>query len=285
MAAIHDPRPSPPRLSEPQPTSAQPAEPVPLLPTLVSAVYKGGAWKTSIAVAIAELLAWLGLRVLLVSVDRQRDAMKRLGVDPNGRATSLPYGTGLITVTSCEGEDLALLIYDEGANAFGLLEHDVVVLDMPPEDQGGWLPGTFMVVPVANQDCYENAAVMLGNTPHNTKVTLVRVNVDGNDPTRRTLKEKSEWRTQVKALELDLDRALGSLPDPVPRSQEIEKAHKNKKSIWLLPDDPNTDAFRQAIELLCRAFWKKDLWGAFPTMPTFTRPKKTVLPGWSRRRW
>ena len=62
-------------------TQRLPGEPpgryTPVLPTVVFASFKGGVWKTSLAVATAERLAWAGLRVLLM-------AAKRIGKD-NGR--------------------------------------------------------------------------------------------------------------------------------------------------------------------------------------------------------
>ena len=86
-----------------------PSRPTPLLPTTVFASFKGGVWKTSLAVATAERLAWAGLHVLLITSDRQEDARSRLGIKPSEPMIARrEYDRGSVTVLAAR-QDQAIV--------------------------------------------------------------------------------------------------------------------------------------------------------------------------------
>lgn len=166
---------------EASPSTRLPDEPlakfVPLVPLLVVASYKGGVWKTSLTVAIAERLAWAGLRVLLITSDTQEDARARLGVKRSEPlVTSRAYGdAGTVTVAGFRGSTVIDLLYRVGPGKLGIGTFDIVVLDTPPEVQGGSLPGVLLVCPMDGMDAVRNLLTMLGRTPENTDIVLVQV--------------------------------------------------------------------------------------------------------------
>ncbi|KAA0240724.1 hypothetical protein EDM76_01715 [bacterium] len=249
--------------------------PTPKLPTLVCGSFKGGSWKTSIAVACAERLALAGLNVLLLSADPQRDARQRMGVSPRAatHAPRLQVGAGTVTVIAAERAHLMNVLYEYGPEAMNLGSYHAAVVDMPPIQEGGWLPGTYLVVPLVDQNAILNATTMLSNSPPTTEVLLVRVKD----------KDEAGWRKRALALEKATDRTLDWLPAPIPASEKIAEAHASGQSVWSLARRQNTLAFLEAIEEISAHFWAR-LFGQeqeMPPAPRYDGPIPIRVPGWS----
>ena len=154
----------------------------PLLPTVVVASYKGGVWKTTLAVALAERLAWAGLRVLLVTCDDQEDARSRLGVtasDP--QVARRERGEGSITVLGARDNKAIDLLYRRGPEKLGLGTYDLAVVDTPPQIKGGTLPGVLLIATVDGTDAARNLVSMLKQTPPSSRIVLVKVKRDDPD--------------------------------------------------------------------------------------------------------
>lgn len=249
--------------------------PTPRLPTLVCASFKGGSWKTSIAVACAERLAMAGLHVLLLSADPQRDARQRMGVPRTAsQAPRLQVGRGTVTVLTAERDHVMSVLYEHGPEAMGLGRYDAAVVDMPPIQEGGWLPGTYMVVPLVDQNAVLNANTMLDGTPATTDVLLVRVR--DND--------SAGWKKTAMALEKASGRSLDWLADPIPATSPIAEAHATGQSVWSLPRRGGTKIFLDAIETICALFWER-IFGQdqpMPPAPRYDGPAPAHVPGWSR---
>lgn len=249
----------------------------PRLKTLVCGSFKGGSWKTSIAVATAERLAWTGRHLLLISADPQRDARQRLGVtakNATGPAVRVPAGDGSVTVVAASSDHLVSLLYEQGPEAFGLGSYDAAIVDMPPTEEGGWLPGAFLVVPLVDQNAILNCATMLGGTPSTTSILLVRVKDQ----------DATTWNKKASAIEKAIGRPLGWVPDPIPSAAPIEAAHAAGQSVWTLPRRGHTKAFLDAIEQISDSFWEH-MYGPGHELPAMQRWEGTAplyVKGWSR---
>ena len=223
---------------------------VPLVPLLVVASYKGGVWKTSLTVAIAERLAWAGLRVLLITSDTQEDARARLGVKRSEPlVTSRAYGdAGTVTVAGFRGSTVIDLLYRVGPGKLGIGTFDIVVLDTPPEVQGGSLPGVLLVCPMDGMDAVRNLLTMLGRTPDNTDIVLVQV-------LRKTTAE--EWAENAESIEQALGRTVHFLDEPLPNSDAIAEAHDEGRSVWNLRRTGKTKTFLSGVDTLAHMAWER----------------------------
>lgn len=248
-----------------------PAKMVPLLPTVVVGIWKGGAWKTSLAVAIAERLALGELRVLLVTVDKQEDARPRLGVkadDP--KIAQVTRGAGSVTIIGLRGSKAVELLYRTGPGHYGLGTFDIVVMDTPPEEQGATLPGVLLVAPIDGADGARNLLATLPTTPANTDVLLVRVK--RADP--------KEWQKDVNVIERVAKRPVLYVEDPLPASAPVVTAHNTGRSVWSLPRRGCTWEFLIGVETIASVAWSrlspKRPWQALPP------PSKVdiYVPGW-----
>lgn len=228
-----------------EPDSNQP----PLLPTVVVASYKGGVWKTSFSVAIAERLAWAGQRVLMLTVDSQEDARARLGVLPSDPAIARKaFGhSGSVTVMGLRGSKAIDVLYRFGPEQLGLGTFDIAVVDTPPEAFGGSLPGVLLITTVDGGDAARNLVKMLAGTPANSDVILVHVGEE--DP--------EHWVHNVAAIEEACGRPLEYLDEPVPRSKRIAEAHSARQSVWTLPRRGPVQQFLEAAETLSRVAFSR----------------------------
>lgn len=243
----------------------------PLLPTLVVASFKGGVWKTSLAVALAERLALAGLKVLLITSDTQEDARARLGIKPSDpQIARVGRGEGLVTVMGARGALAIELLYRTGPGRFlGEAPIDTVVIDTPPTIKGGLLPGVTMVTPVDGTDAVRNLTTMLLDTPKNTEVILVKVHRS----------DKDEWEQNVNAIEIATKRKVKCLGDPLPLAKPILMAHNEGRSVWKLHRRSCTLEFLQGVELIAQYFWSKH----FPKTPWPALPAQKNIPfveGW-----
>ena len=251
-----------------------PSRHVPLIPTVVVASYKGGVGKTALTVAIAERLAWAGLRVLLLTCDSQEDARHRLGVSSSDPVVARRgYGPdGSITVIGIRGEKAIDLLYRIGPDRLGIGTFDLAVVDTPPEIHGGKLPGVLLVTPVDGTDAARNLLTMLSSTPSNTDIVLVRIGRD--DP--------EDWVHNAMAIERALGRSVNFLAEPLPRSRRIKQAHDAGQSVWTLPRSGATLDFLSSIEALAQCAWLRvhpnGSWSTMPP-PSASGP---YVPGWDR---
>ncbi len=243
---------------------------VPLLPTLVVGSYKGGVWKTSLAVAIAERLAWADLKVLLVTSDTQEDARSRLGLkasDP--QIARIERGKGTLTVLGARDSVAIDLLYRSGPGRLGQGSFDVAVVDTPPILEGGHLPGVLLVTPIDGTDAARNLISMLRGVPSNSEIILAKVH--RMDPV--------QWEQDATAIEQAAGRAIQYLSSPLPRSAPVEAAHNNGRSVWALPRRGCTWEFLSAVDTLACSLWTK----AFPKKPWPAMPplKATAyVDGW-----
>ena len=220
----------------------------PLAPAIVVASYKGGVGKTAITVALAERLAWAGLRVLVLTCDSQEDARARLGVKPSEpQVAHRTYGQGCVMVAGIRGSKAIDVLYRLGTERLGIGTFDVVVLDTPPEVQGGSLPGVLLVTPLDGVDAARNLLTMLRRTPGNTEILLVRVG--RADP--------EEWAQNVEGIEVALGRNVTYLPEPLPRTKRIKEAHDEGRSVWTLRRTGPTLAFLSGIDSLAQTMWTR----------------------------
>ena len=194
-----------------------PTLPQPLLPTIVVSSFKGGVWKTSIAVALAERLAFAGLRVLLVTTDQQEDARHRLGIKgADGLLPRVERGKGMITVLGAQGSKATDLLYRSGPEKLKVGAFDLAVVDTPPLEIGGHLPGVLLIVTMDGADAARNATLMLQKTPKNTEIVLIKVQRMDNE----------EWKNDVDTIATVVGRSdILFLKESLPKAEPIARAH------------------------------------------------------------
>lgn len=257
-------------------TQRLPGEPppkfTPLLPTVVFASYKGGVWKTSLAVATAERLAWAGLRVLLVTSDGQEDARARLGIKPGEpEIARREYGSGSVTVLAARRTQALELLYVKGTTKLGIGTIDVVIVDTPPEAWGGALPGVYLVAITDGNDAARNLITLVKQTPSNSDIILVRVQRIPRD----------EWEQEVGVIERLTQRSMDYLDEPLPRAESLKEACDNGRSVWGVPRRKTVVDFLSGIDTLAQTVWQRlNRHQSWPPMPP---PGSTPLyvPGWS----
>ena len=246
----------------------------PLLPTVVVASYKGGVWKTTLAVALAERLAWAGLRVLLVTCDDQEDARARLGVTAShAQVARLTRGEGTITVLSARDSQAIDLLYRRGPEKLGLGTYDLAVVDTPPQIKGGTLPGVLLIATVDGTDAARNLISMLKQTPKSSKVVLVKVKRDAPD----------NWAQSVEAIGTAAKREPTWLQPTLPLAAPIREAHDEGRSVWALPRRGCTLECLQGFDILANHIWTTSLGrkSTWPSMPSLAKTSIHV-PGWDQ---
>jgi hypothetical protein len=244
----------------------------PLLPTVVVGSYKGGTGKTSLSVAIAERLAWAGLRVLLLTCDSQEDARHRLGVQPHEpQIARRSYGdNGTVTVVGIRGAQAVEVLYRSGPGSLGAGMFDMAVVDTPPEVIGGSLPGVLLIATLDGTDAARNLITMLRRTPANTEIVLVRLG--RQDP--------AEWVQNAGEIEKAAGRALGYVEAPLPRTRRIKAAHDEGRSVWTVRRSGRTLEFLDGVEELAHIAWHRLFSGRqWPTMPRLSS-NAAYVPGW-----
>ena len=249
----------------------KPTDVRPLLPTLVVGSFKGGVWKTSIAVALAERLAWAGLRVLLLTSDQQEDARYRLGLTSTvpGTLPCVPKGSGHVAVVSAPGKKTVNLLYNEQGREV-LSRFDIAVLDTPPILETGELGGVHLVALVDVLDAVRNLIAMLRETPKNTKIIVTKV---------RKL-DVDQWMGVINYLDTQLKQEINYIENPLPESKAVEEAHNDGVSVWTLARRGATKGFLDGIETLARTFWE-DVYPdrAFPDIPPL-KARTVTFKGW-----
>ena len=174
--------------------------------------------------------------------------MPRLGVQPaEPPIAHRPYGQGSVTVVGIRGPKAIDLLYRLGTDHLGLGKFDGAVLDTPPEVQGGSLPGVLLITPLDGVDAARNLITMLGRTPQNSDIILVRVGRANAE----------EWAQNAEAISDALERPLTFLPAPLPKSALIEEAHNQGRSVWSLRRSGPTLAFLQGVNALAQMVWER----------------------------
>ena len=250
-----------------------PSRPTPLLPTTVFASFKGGVWKTSLAVATAERLAWAGLHVLLITSDRQEDARSRLGIKPSEPIIARrEYDRGSVTVLAARQDQAIELLYEKGPTRLGIGTYDIAIVDTPPEEYGGSLPGVFLVAITDGTDASRNLLTTLKNTPENTEIMLMRVHRIPVD----------EWAQEVEVLERLTKRSLNFLDESLPRADAVKEACDKGRSVWSIPRRKPAIDFLNGVDTLAHHAWHRI--GRPEQWPPMPPPGSTPLyvPGWSR---
>jgi cellulose biosynthesis protein BcsQ len=241
----------------------------PKVPTVVLTAWKGGVWKTSVAVSLAERLALAGLRVGLLATDAQQDARARLGVRPaDPDPARVQRGEGFVVCAGLAGRQAADVLYRR-PDRLGTI--DLAVVDTAPSRRGMRLPGTLVIVPVFDADSTRNNVAALLAAPDTCRIVLIKTGAKLSI---------DDWRREVDVIEEALDREVEFAPDPLPSARAIAEAHAAGRSVWSIPRRGAARAYLEGIEVLANAAWQHA--GASRPLPP-TPPSGAVeafIPGW-----
>lgn len=255
------------RAIHPQPQPAAPLS-TPLLPTIVFGIHKGGAWKTALAIAVAERLAFAGCRVLLITADDQLDARFRLGIrGAVPEVARVARGPGSITVIGAAGPRAIDILYRSRPKDLGAF--DVAVVDTPPTSKGGCMQGVMWVAPVDCADAARNLVNQMELTPANTSLILV-----GADN-----KDADAWQRRVSAIEEASGKEVDFYPHPLPPVPAIKAAHEESRSVWTLPRQGGVRPFLDCTETLARLMWMRFHPDDEP-LPKMASAPTVYIPGW-----
>lgn len=226
------------------PDDAAPAA-VPKVPTVVVTAWKGGVWKSSLAVALAERLAFAGLRVALLVTDSQQDARARLGIGPaDPDPIRVQRGDGSMVCAGLAGPQAADALYRHPERLGAV---DLAVVDTAPSRHGTRLPGTLMIVPVADADSARNNVAALLDAPANCRIVLVRTGGAGSS---------AAWAGEAGIIADALGRHVQYAPAPLPPSSAVAEAHAAGRSVWCLPRRGRTKTYLEGIEVLAEVAWR-----------------------------
>ncbi len=259
--------------AQPLPTrstaTAAPVAAVPKVPTVVLTAWKGGVWKTSIAVALAERLALAGLRVGLLATDAQQDARARLGVQPTDPDVArVERGEGVVVAVGLSGPQAADVLY-RTPRRLGPL--DLAVVDTAPSRRGMRLPGTLVVVPVFDADSARNNVAALLAAPANCRIVLVKTG---------SKLSASDWSREVDVISEAVDRPMQFVPRSLRAHASVAEAHAEGRSVWTLPRRGAVKSYLEGVEVLAEAVWRHaDREGALPELPD-SDEDEVFIPGW-----
>lgn len=248
-------------------SSRESVSPKPLVPTLVCGSYKGGVGKTTMSVAIAERAYDVGLKVLLVAVDPQMDAARRLGVKPS---------PGKISVVSDEGRGCLHLLTEGSNHLVNILyrdarytaDYDCVVVDTPVERRFGDLPGVQLWVPIDGADALRNAVAYLKSVPASTVVTAY--------PSRRGKLSDMEQLERILPHVVVVDMEVQDC-------DRVERAHRDHKSVWSI--SPRRGRVTSLLSVADAA--ARDLWASVPRSgrPSWSEPSSASEEGYFFKGW
>ena len=257
-----------PLTSRPLRDDARPAL-APMTPTVVLTAWKGGVWKTSVAVSLAERLALAGLRVGLLATDAQQDARARLGVRPADPDPALAQrGEGVVVCAGLAGPQAADVLYRH-PDRLGTI--DLAIVDTAPSRRGMRLPGTLVIVPVFDADSTRNNVAALLGAPDNCRFILVRTGAKVRP---------ADWRREVEAVSEAFGRDLQFVPESLSPSSAIAGAHAEGRSVWSLPRRGAVKAYLEGIEVLADAVWRHaGEVGPLPPPPP-SGSVETFIAGW-----
>ena len=259
--------------AQPLPTRSSAAEApvpaVPRVPTVVLTAWKGGVWKTSIAVALAERLALAGLRVGLLATDAQQDARARLGVQPSDPDVArVERGEGVVVAVGLSGPQAADVLY-RTPRRLGPL--DLAVVDTAPSRRGMRLPGTLVVVPVFDADSARNNVAALLAAPANCRIVLVKTG---------SKLSASDWSREVDVIAEAVDRPMQFVPRSLRAHASVAEAHAEGRSVWTLPRRGAVKSYLEGVEVLAEAAWRHaGREEALPDLPD-SDEDQVFIPGW-----
>lgn len=250
--------------------SDSPSAAVPKIPAVVVSAHKGGVWKTSIAVSLAERLAFAGLRVGLLATDAQQDARARLGIRPaESDIVRVPRGSGVVAAIGLAGPAAADILYRRPER---IGPADAAVVDTAPTPRGMRLPGTLVVVPVADEDSTRNNVAALLGLPENCRIVLVRTG---------SRMVPADWRAEVERIVQAVGRrGFRYLPTPLPPSDAIARAHAEGRSVWSLARRGAVKSFLEGIEAVASIAWRHVGRSGDPPPAPPSGSVETFIPGW-----
>jgi hypothetical protein len=259
--------------AQPLPTrstpAAAPVAAIPKVPTVVLTAWKGGVWKTSIAVALAERLALAGLRVGLLATDAQQDARARLGVQPSDPDVArVERGEGVVVAVGLSGSQATDVLY-RTPRRLGPL--DLAVVDTAPSRRGMRLPGTLVVVPVFDADSARNNVAALLAAPANCRIVLVKTG---------SKLSASDWSREVDVIAEAVDRPMQFVPRSLRAHASVAEAHAEGRSVWTLPRRGAVKSYLEGVEVLAEAAWRHaGREGPLPDLPD-SDEDEVFIPGW-----
>jgi hypothetical protein len=241
----------------------------PKIPTVVLTAWKGGVWKTSIAVSLAERLALAGLRVGLLATDAQQDARARLGVQPTDPDVAhVQRGSGIVVAVGLSGPQAADVLY-RTPRRLGPL--DLAVVDTAPSRRGMRLPGTLVVVPVFDADSARNNVAALLAAPANCRIVLVKTG---------SKLSASDWSREVDVIARAVDRPMQYVPRTLRPHRAVAEAHAEGRSVWTLPRRGAVKSYLEGVDVLAEAAWRHAGGeGPIPDPPG-SGSAEAFIPGW-----
>ena len=241
----------------------------PKVATVVVTAWKGGTWKTSLAVALAERLALAGLRVGLLATDAQQDARSRLGVKPSDPDVArVERGEGVVVAVGLSGPQAADVLY---RNPRRLGSLDLAVVDTAPSRRGMRLPGTLVVVPVFDADSARNNVAALLAAPANCRVVLVKTGGKLS---------ASAWSREVEVIAEAADRPVQYAPKTLRAHPSVADSHAEGRSVWTLARRGAVKSYLDGVEVLADAAWRHaGREGALPELPDDDEDE-VFIPGW-----
>jgi len=241
----------------------------PKVATVVVTAWKGGTWKTSLAVALAERLALAGLRVGLLATDAQQDARARLGVQPSDpEVVRVQRGEGVVVAVGLSGPQAADVLYRNPARLGSL---DLVVVDTAPSRRGMRLPGTLVVVPVFDADSARNNVAALLAAPANCRIVLVKTG---------SKLSASAWRREVDVIAEAVDRPMQYVPRTLRAHSSIAEAHAEGRSVWTLARRGAVESYLEGVEVLAEAAWRHAGGAGSIPEPPRSGSGEAFIPGW-----
>jgi hypothetical protein len=241
----------------------------PKIPTVVLTAWKGGVWKTSIAVSLAERLALAGLRVGLLATDPQQDARARLGVRPSDPDIAhVERGDGVVVSVGLSASQAADLLY---RNPGRLGPLDLAVVDTAPSRRGMLLPGTLVVVPVFDADSTRNNVAALLAAPANCRIALVKTG---------SKLSASVWSREVEVISEAIGRDVQFVPHSLMAHASVAEAHAQGRSVWTLPRRGAVRSYVEGVDALAEAAWRHaGGQGPMPELPE-SGADEAFIPGW-----
>jgi len=198
-----------------------------MIPTIVLTAWKGGVWKTSIAVSLAERLALAGLRVGLLATDPQQDARARLGVTPSDPDVAhVERGPGVVVSVGLSAPQAADLLY---RNPGRLGPLDLAVVDTAPSRRGMLLPGTLVVVPVFDADSTRNNVAALLAAPASCQIALVKTG---------SKLSASAWSREVGVISDAIGRDVQFVARSLRAHASVAEAHAEGRCCVARPGTP-----------------------------------------------
>lgn len=243
----------------------------PKIPTVVLTAWKGGVWKSSIAVSLAERLAFAGLRVGLLATDSQQDARARLGVRPaDPDPARVPRGGGIVVCAGLAGPRAADVLYRHPDRLGTPL--DFAVVDTAPSRRGMRLPGTLVVVPVFDADSARNNVAALLDAPGNCRVVLIKTGAKI---------AAAEWSDEADVIARALGRSdVQFVTSPLGASPAIAEAHAAGRTVWSIPRRGAAKAYLEGIEVLAVAAWRHAGRADPLPPPPPSGAVEAFIPGW-----